>query len=125
MGCVDRPVIVAENMIGCAMYELVGTKGLFLRIFHAEHGVRSELVMIRWSERSFGLKRTRLRFRFTKKQVSKTTENIGKQSLTIDYSWCNCWGSSFANREASLCGAWSWVDGNHLRWDPASPENHQ
>jgi len=52
-----RPVIIAENMIGCAMYELVGAATLLPQA--AVDVSRSVWVTTVLWERSFGLKPTR------------------------------------------------------------------
>lgn len=43
-----RPVIVAENMIGCAMYELVRKPQTFVSARELKGGSRFELAMITW-----------------------------------------------------------------------------
>lgn len=59
------------------MYELVSIKrGIHPEVFHADDHIRSGLDTIRWWERSFELRRTKLRFRCTKKQVYKARDPL-------------------------------------------------
>jgi hypothetical protein len=68
---VSGPVVVAENMIGCAMYELVGDRAP--RSWRTEadrnHTCSVVLVMTSLLVRSFVSNQTRPLFRSTKKQV--------------------------------------------------------
>jgi len=73
-----RPVVVAENMIGVAMYELVwpsykitGTRLTFSRF---------ESVTITLSVKSFESKRTEPQFKYTRRQVWDIAEPNGKRN---------------------------------------------
>ena len=55
---ISGPVIVAENMIGCAMYEMVSAEdALFCdrSLFLLKYLSSVELVMTSWLEKLFGL----------------------------------------------------------------------
>lgn len=77
---ISGPVIIAENMIGCAMYELVSKRAPPSCLRAATRAVLSHScldsavsVTISWPERSFVSKAIELRFRSTKKQVRLPT----------------------------------------------------
>ena len=61
-------MVVAENMTGCAMYELVRCK-ISVGSAQAELFNRSVLVMITWLGRSSGSKEIRQLYKCTKRQV--------------------------------------------------------
>jgi hypothetical protein len=65
---VVSPVIVAENMIGVAMYELVGHRASLTHRY-TKMASRLKSVMINLSVKSFELKPTERPFKFTKRQV--------------------------------------------------------
>lgn len=102
---VSGPVIIAENMIGVAMYELckVGYDELVGEVIRIE-GDRATI------------------------QVYEETgihpiRRLEALALTLR-SWCHCWRSRPANRQTSFRGARARPHGDYLRWYSTSPEDH-
>lgn len=62
-------MVVAENMIGCAMYELVRGTEEACHYWKYTDRYRSGSVTITWLERLFGSMQTKLLYRFTKRPV--------------------------------------------------------
>jgi hypothetical protein len=66
---VSGPVIVAENLLGCAMYELVGCVGIQFEALQMLKDYRSVSVMIILSVKSFESMQTKPPSRSTRKPV--------------------------------------------------------
>lgn len=78
----DRPVVVAENMIGVAMYELVCSSAPLTSVSVAYIDIRSVLVMTTWSAKLFESKQIELQFKSTRKQViTKSRRGTSNQWL--------------------------------------------
>lgn len=91
---VSGPVIVAENMIGCAMYELVSSskiQGMTMMMMAladtTTHHHSAVSVMTTSSVKLFALRMIKLQFRCTKRQVTlqaKLQDRGRRERLTYD-----------------------------------------
>ena len=108
---VCRPVVVAENMIGVAMYELVRTN--FEVSGTRLTSPRFKLVTITSSAKSFESKQTELQSKYTRRRVWDISGECARIVL-IKYSWCYCRRPCRSNRKALVCRIGTWFDGNYL-----------
>ena len=108
---VCRPVVVAENMIGVAMYELVRTK------------LRGQWHKANISQVQVG--HDNLVGEVIRIEADRATIQVYEETgmgyfwkmcriVLIKYSWCYCRRPCRSNRKALVCRIGTWFDGNYL-----------